>query len=64
LLAVGGVGAANGSAYLSAGCVGLGVGSAIFEPGDSPEAVWKKAVKLLHALRGDGSETWIQRTRC
>jgi 2-dehydro-3-deoxyphosphogalactonate aldolase len=64
LLAVGGVGAANGAAYLSAGCVGLGVGSAVFEPGDSPEAVGDKARKLLQALRGDGSEAWAQLSRC
>ena len=50
LLAVGGVGASNGVSYLSAGCIGLGVGSAIFEPGLTPNEVGNKAVKLLKSL--------------
>lgn len=50
LLAVGGVGASNGVSYLSAGCIGLGVGSAIFETGLSTIEVGNKAVKLIKAL--------------
>jgi 2-dehydro-3-deoxyphosphogalactonate aldolase len=50
LLAVGGVGASNGLSYLSAGCIGLGIGSAIFDPTVSPKEVQTNAVKLVKAL--------------
>jgi len=50
LLAVGGVGASNGLSYLSAGCIGLGIGSAIFDPTVSPIEVQTNAIKLVKAL--------------
>ncbi len=50
ILAVGGIGPDNGKDFLSV-CAGLGIGSAIFKPGDTQETVEKKAAALLAAIR-------------
>lgn len=50
LLPVGGVDAANIPAWRAAGAAGFGIGSAIYKPGDSAEAVTAKARRLTAAL--------------
>ena len=52
VLPVGGIDAANMRPWLDAGAAGFGIGSSIYRPGDSPEAVAAKAAKLLASLRG------------
>lgn len=49
-VAVGGVGAANGRAWLNAGVAALGVGSDLYRPGDSAAVVGAKAKALVAAL--------------
>ncbi len=49
LWAVGGTDATNLAAWLSAGAEGLGVGSALYRPGDDAAAVAAKAAKLMLA---------------
>lgn len=49
LWAIGGTGAHNLAAWLAAGCEGVGVGSALFSPGDSPEQVFTRAEALVAA---------------
>jgi 2-dehydro-3-deoxyphosphogalactonate aldolase len=52
LLAVGGIGITNGKEYLTAGCIGIGIGSAIFVPGISIQEMEEK-VKTIHSrLKG------------
>ena len=48
---VGGTGAANIAAWLTAGAEGIGVGSALYRPGYSAADAGKKARALLAALR-------------
>ncbi len=50
LLPVGGIDASNIPAWAQAGAAGFGLGSAIYKPGDTPDAVRAKAEKLLNAL--------------
>jgi 2-dehydro-3-deoxyphosphogalactonate aldolase len=50
LFPVGGIGAENVAAYLEAGADGFGIGSAIYRPGASPEAVGAAAGRLIAAL--------------
>jgi 2-dehydro-3-deoxyphosphogalactonate aldolase len=52
VLPVGGIDAGNMRPWLDAGAAGFGVGSSIYRPGDSVEAVAAKAARLLAALRG------------
>jgi 2-dehydro-3-deoxyphosphogalactonate aldolase len=52
LLAVGGVSTENMALYRAAGVQGFGVGTALFEPGDSPELCAQRAERLLAAARG------------
>jgi 2-dehydro-3-deoxyphosphogalactonate aldolase len=47
---VGGIDASNMAAWREAGAAGFGIGSAIYRPGDSPDAVGAKAQALLAAL--------------
>jgi 2-dehydro-3-deoxyphosphogalactonate aldolase len=49
---VGGIDASNMAAWRAAGAAGFGIGSAIYRPGDSPEAVSTKAQALIAALAG------------
>jgi 2-dehydro-3-deoxyphosphogalactonate aldolase len=49
--AVGGVGAANARDWLDAGFAALGVGSELYKPGDSADAVASKARALVAAVR-------------
>jgi 2-dehydro-3-deoxyphosphogalactonate aldolase len=49
---VGGIDASNMAAWRAAGAAGFGIGSAIYRPGDSPEAVSAKAQALIAALAG------------
>lgn len=51
LWAVGGTGASNLPAWLTAGAEGLGVGSALYAPGDEAQVVAAKAEKLVAAWR-------------
>lgn len=50
LLPVGGVDASNIPGWRAAGAAGFGIGSAIYKPGDTAEAVRAKAERLLTAL--------------
>lgn len=50
VLPVGGIDASNLSAWLDAGAAGFGVGSSIYRPGDTPQAVAAKARTLVRAL--------------
>jgi 2-dehydro-3-deoxyphosphogalactonate aldolase len=50
VIPVGGVGAAQIPEWLSAGAQGFGLGSSLYKPGDSPEAVKAKAKALVTAL--------------
>jgi 2-dehydro-3-deoxyphosphogalactonate aldolase len=50
-VAVGGVGAANASAWLNAGAAALGVGSELYKPGDRAATVAEKARALVAAVR-------------
>jgi 2-dehydro-3-deoxyphosphogalactonate aldolase len=49
VLPVGGIDASNMAAWRAAGAAGFGIGSAIYRPGDSPEAVGAKAQALIAA---------------
>jgi 2-dehydro-3-deoxyphosphogalactonate aldolase len=51
VLPVGGINASNMSAWQAAGAAGFGIGSAIYKPGDGPEAVAAKARGLVSAQR-------------
>jgi len=46
---VGGVEPGNMRDFVEAGAAGFGIGSAIFKPGDTPEAVYRKAVGFVEA---------------
>jgi 2-dehydro-3-deoxyphosphogalactonate aldolase len=50
LFPVGGISGENVAAYLEAGADGFGIGSAIYRPGTSPEAVGAAARRLIAAL--------------
>jgi 2-dehydro-3-deoxyphosphogalactonate aldolase len=50
VLPVGGIDASNMSGWRHAGAAGFGIGSAIYQPGDSPETVAAKAHGLVSAL--------------
>ena len=50
LLPVGGVDAASLPAWRDAGAAGYGCGSSLYKPGDTPEAVARKAAALLAVL--------------
>ncbi|KGJ06824.1 2-keto-3-deoxy-phosphogalactonate aldolase [Paracoccus halophilus] len=49
--AVGGVGPANFADWLRAGAQGFGIGSALYKPGDSAEAVGTRAREMVAALK-------------
>lgn len=51
VLAVGGVGADNYVEWMAAGAAGVGCGSTIYKPGDTPETVAAKAASLLRARK-------------
>ncbi|MEO1225620.1 MAG: 2-dehydro-3-deoxy-6-phosphogalactonate aldolase [Pseudomonadota bacterium] len=51
LLAVGGVTPDKLAVYLEAGAAGFGLGSALYRPGDAPEAVAKAATAFVDAYR-------------
>jgi 2-dehydro-3-deoxyphosphogalactonate aldolase len=51
VLPVGGIDASNMVAWREAGAAGFGIGSAIYKPGDTPEAVAAKAHRLVSALQ-------------
>ncbi len=53
IFAVGGVGAANAADWLNAGAAGLGVGSELYRPGDTPDQVRAAAGRLVAAI-----QTW------
>ena len=50
ILPVGGIGTDNMAPWIAAGAAGFGIGSAIYRPGDSADAVGDKAGRLLAAL--------------
>jgi len=52
VLPVGGIGVANMAAWRAAGAVGFGIGSSLYRPGDTPEAVGAKARLLVAAASG------------
>ncbi len=49
VLAVGGAGPSNFADWAAAGISGFGIGSALYAPGDSPEAVAAKAAEIVSA---------------
>ena len=49
VLPVGGIDASNMQAWRAAGAAGFGIGSAVYKPGDTPEIVSAKALKLISA---------------
>ncbi|QUD88298.1 2-dehydro-3-deoxy-6-phosphogalactonate aldolase [Phenylobacterium montanum] len=51
VFAVGGVGPAELAPWLAAGADGFGIGGEIYRPGDTPEAVRRKAGALMGALQ-------------
>jgi 2-dehydro-3-deoxyphosphogalactonate aldolase len=51
LLPVGGITPQNIGAYLGAGANGFGIGSALYTPGMSAEAVAQNAIRFIEALR-------------
>lgn len=52
VMPVGGIGAHNMRAYLDAGAAGFGIGSTLYKPGKSANAVKADAQALLAALKG------------
>lgn len=52
LLAVGGVDDTNTADFVAKGASGVGLGSCIYKPGDTPEVVFEKATRALAALNG------------
>lgn len=52
LIPVGAVSALNAREYLNAGASGLGAGSSIFAPGDTPDMVFDKAQRVISACNG------------
>lgn len=50
VLPVGGIGPDNMAPWIAAGAAGFGIGSSIYKPGDSPDAVAQKARRLIAAL--------------
>ena len=57
LLAVGGINACNASEWLRAGAWGIGVGSALYAPGDIPATVDRKARELKQAIEAAAAAT-------
>jgi len=57
IFAVGGVSASNMNQWISAGAKGFGIGSDIYKAGDSPGAVYRKAVLLIRAFQEAQSKT-------
>lgn len=57
LWAVGGTGADTFSAWLAAGAEGIGVGGALYRPGDAPELVGERARALAAAWRSKRMST-------
>lgn len=51
LLAFGGVSVGNAREMLAAGAKGVGTGSDLFKPGDSAEAVGKKAAAIVNSVK-------------
>jgi 2-dehydro-3-deoxyphosphogalactonate aldolase len=50
------VDAANASSWIDAGAQGLGIGSSLYKPGDSPATVRERAETLISSLRSAGKE--------
>jgi 2-dehydro-3-deoxyphosphogalactonate aldolase len=50
VLPVGGIGPQSLAPWIAAGATGFGIGSSIYKPGDSPDAVAEKARQLVAAL--------------
>jgi 2-dehydro-3-deoxyphosphogalactonate aldolase len=50
VLPVGGIGPQSLAPWIAAGAAGFGIGSSIYKPGDSPDAVAEKARRLVAAL--------------
>lgn len=55
LIAVGGVDETSAPSWLRAGVVGLGCGGSLFRPGDAPETVYERAVRIVAATRNEAS---------
>jgi 2-dehydro-3-deoxyphosphogalactonate aldolase len=51
VLPVGGIEPGNMAAYVRAGAAGFGIGSALYRPGDAPEAMTARSVGLVAAWR-------------
>ena len=56
LFAVGGVSLGNVGKWLEAGARGVGIGTALYRPGDTPAQVMRRARALLRALEPAGSD--------
>ncbi len=56
LLPVGGIGVHNIAAYRDAGASGFGIGSSLYKPGKSADAVSRDARELVEACRSAGSK--------
>lgn len=51
IIPVGGISGANMAAYLAGGAAGFGIGSSVYKPGVSAEAVHRRAAELVAAWR-------------
>ncbi|WP_287879644.1 2-dehydro-3-deoxy-6-phosphogalactonate aldolase [Aquitalea sp.] len=51
LYAVGGITPQNIAAYLAAGCIGAGLGSDLYQAGQSPEQTWQRAQAFVAAYQ-------------
>jgi 2-dehydro-3-deoxyphosphogalactonate aldolase len=52
VIPVGGIDAKNIGSWMAAGALGVGAGSSIYKPGDTPETVEAKAKALMDAVQG------------
>lgn len=51
IIPVGGVDATNASSWMDAGAHGLGVGSSLYKPGDTPAAVRERAKTIISSVK-------------
>jgi 2-dehydro-3-deoxyphosphogalactonate aldolase len=59
LFPVGGITVENLAAYVTAGADGFGIGSALYRPGASPDAVATEARRFVAAFRACSRPEWV-----